>query len=74
MSNGEMQSLLNSKKTIKNEAKMKSIHSHLAKQMRTLVEKVADGLGSERGSGNLQLGQRVANDCKKTIFNIFGMF
>jgi hypothetical protein len=33
--------------------------------MRTLVEKVADGLGSEQGSGNLQLGQRVANDCKK---------
>jgi hypothetical protein len=31
MSNGEMQSLLNSEKTIKNEAKMKSIHSHLAK-------------------------------------------
>jgi hypothetical protein len=47
MSNGEMQSLLNSEKTIKNEAKMKSIHSHLEKQMRTLVDQVADGLGSE---------------------------
>jgi hypothetical protein len=42
--------------------------------MRTLVEKVADGLGSERGSGNLQLGQKVAIDCKKTIINIFGLF
>jgi hypothetical protein len=40
--------------------------------MRTLVEKVADGLGSERGSSNLQLGQKVAIDCKKTIFQHFG--
>jgi hypothetical protein len=40
--------------------------------MRTLVKKVADGLGSERGSNNLQLEQRVANDCKK--INILGLF
>jgi hypothetical protein len=43
------------------------IHSHFENQMRTQVWKVADGLGSERGSGNLQLGQRVANDCKNNF-------